>query len=392
MIERGHQVGIPAVFMRGGTSKAIIFKQSDLPEDKDLRHRFFLAAMGSPDPHGRQLDGMGGGLSSLSKICIIAPSARADADVDYTFVQIGVKDSVVDYDSACGNMTSAIGPFAVDEKLVDVARDGEVMVRIFSTNTGKIIHARFPVSDGHANVSGTTEIIGVSGSGAGVKLDFIDPGGARGRGVLPAGKAVTELELKTGKTISATLIDSGNPCIFVRAADVGLTGYESPDVLDADKAAMRHLEDIRRAASVAMGLAPDCEQAGKIQSVPKIAIVAVSGDYSTLSGEKISAEAYGISIRMISMGQAHRAIPVTGGLSAATAIRLSDNIVADAFDATTGEGIKIGTPSGVIDVDAIVDLSNPDMPDVKQASLWRSTRRLMEGLVLVPKEKLERNA
>lgn len=175
MIDRGHQWGVPAVFMRGGTSKAIIFKAADLPEDEDQRRQFFLAAMGSPDPHGRQLDGMGGGLSSLSKICIVGPSSIAEADVDYTFVQIGVKDTVVDYDSACGNMTSAIGPFAVDEGIIDTPPDGEVTIRIHSTNTGKIINARFEVREGLAVVSGTREIVGVAGTAAGVMLDLSIP-------------------------------------------------------------------------------------------------------------------------------------------------------------------------------------------------------------------------
>lgn len=389
MIKRGHQTGARAVFMRGGTSNALIFREADLPKNETQRHQFFLTAMGSPDPNGRQLNGMGGGVSSLSKICIVDPSEREDADVDYTFVQIGVKDDAVDYDSACGNMTSAIGPFAVDEKLVPPPADGETMVRIFSTNTGKIIQSRFAVCDGFAEVSGSTEIIGVAGSGAGVMLDFMDPGGARGRGVLPAGGAVEVLKLEGNRTVSATMIDCGNPCVFVAAADVGLTGMESPDVIDANKQAMALLEDIRRAASVAMGLTADLEKAAEIQSVPKIAVVAAPGDYQALSGEMITAESYGIAVRMISMGQAHKAIPVTGGLSVAAAVRLGTNLVGDAFGASRDAGVKIGTPSGVLDVDAVVDLSTPQDPVIKQASLWRTTRRLMEGLVLVPNEVLE---
>jgi len=389
MIDRGHQWGIPAVFMRGGTSKALVFKRSDLPGDDEHLRRFFLAAMGSPDAYGRQLDGMGGGLSSLSKICIVGPPSRDDADVDYTFVQIGIKDDAVDYDSACGNMTSAIGPFAVDEGLVEVPEDGEVCIRIHATNIGKIIHARFPVRDGLAEVSGDRSIIGVTGKGAGIRLEFIDPGNTRGFGLLPDGRGKAELHLTNGKTINATLIDSGNPCVFVRAQDFDLTGCEAPDVLDANNQLKQTLEELRCAASVKMGLAPDIAQAAHIQSVPKIAMIAEPQDYQTLAGELICRTSYDISVRMISMGQAHRAIPVTGALCVATATRLANTVFSDIISDTSQKEIRIGTPSGALEVDAVVDCPQPDRPEVKQASIWRTARRLMEGLVLMPKEKLK---
>jgi len=390
MHDRGHQWGIPAVFMRGGTSKAIIFKQSDLPEDDEQRRQFFLSAMGSPDPHGRQLDGMGGGLSSLSKICIVGPSLREDADVDYTFVQIGIKDDAVDYDSACGNMTSAIGPFAVNEGFVGKLDDGEVTIRIHATNMGQIIHSRFYVRDGLAVVSGERKIIRVSGSGAGVRLDFIEPGNTRGCGLLPGGKGPTQFELPDGSLIDTLLVDCGNPYVFVRAEEFGLNGCEMPDVLDADLDIMKNLEHLRQAASIKMSVAKDIEQAGDIQSVPKIALISQPKDYRALSGEVISAASYDISVRMISMGQAHRAIPVTGALCVAAAARLKDTLVENVISANGQNDLKIGTPSGVIEVNAIVDLSQDDNPQVKQASLWRTARVLMEGFVLVPKEKLER--
>ncbi len=390
MIDRGHQWGIPAVFMRGGTSKALVFKRSDLPEDDEHLRRFFLATMGSPDPYGRQLDGMGGGLSSLSKICIVGPGSRDEADVDYTFVQIGIKDDVVDYDSACGNMTSAIGPFAVDEGLVKVPQDGNVTIRIHATNLGKIIHSRFLVSDGLAAVSGETEIIGVTPDGAGIRLDFIDPGNARGHGLLPDGKATTHLDLPDGRTIKASLVDSGNPCVFVRAEDLGLAGCESPAELDANTYVLQSLEDVRRAASVKMGVAASFEQAGNIQSVPKIAVISSPVTYQTLSGENMVSTSYDISVRMMSMGQAHRAIPVTGALCVATASRLANTLVSDIVFARDHKSIRIGTPSGVLEVDAVVDIAKAGNPRAKQASIWRTTRRLMEGLVLVPKEVLEK--
>ncbi len=390
MIDRGHQWGVPAVFMRGGTSKALVFKRSDLPEDDECLHRFFLAAMGSPDIYGRQLDGMGGGLSSLSKICIVGPVSREDADVDYTFVQIGIKDDVVDYDSACGNMTSAIGPFAVDEGLVDVPQDGNVTIRIHATNIGKTIHSSFAVRDGLATVSGETEIIGVTPRGAGIRLDFIDPGNARGYGLLPAGTGTTHLELPDGRTIEATLVDSGNPCVFVRAEDFGLMGSECPEAIDANTPVMQSLEDARRAASVKMGVAASLKQAGTIQSVPKIAVIASPVTYQTLAGKNIESTSYDISVRMISMGQAHRAIPVTGALCAATTSRLANTLVCDVVSARPNMRLTIGTPSGILEVDAVVECPQAGNPRVKQASIWRTTRRLMEGLVLVPKETLEK--
>jgi len=390
MIDRGHQWGFPAVFMRGGTSKALVFKRSDLPDDEECLHRFFLAAMGSPDTYGRQLDGMGGGLSSLSKICIVGPASREDADVDYTFVQIGIKDDIVDYDSACGNMTSAIGPFAVDEGLVKVPQDGNVTIRIHATNMGKIIHSHFAVSDGLAVVSGETEIIGVAPSGAGIRLDFIDPGNARGHGLLPAETGTTQLQLPDGRTIEATLVDSGNPCVFVRAEEFGLKGSEYPETMEAKTPVMQSLEDVRRAASVKMGVAASVEQAGNIQSVPKIAVIASPVTYQTLSGKNIDSISYDISVRMLSMGQAHRAIPVTGALCVATASRLANTLVFDVLSDRDHNDIRIGTPSGVLEVDAVVECTQAENPRVKQASIWRTARRLMEGLVLVPKEILEK--
>ena len=390
MIDRGHQWGIPAVFMRGGTSKALVFKHSDLPQDQDLRRQIFLAAMGSPDANGRQLDGMGGGVSSLSKVCIVGPASREDADVDYTFVQIGIRDDVVDYSGACGNMTSAIGPFAVDEGLVDAPGDGDMTVRIHATNMSKIIHARFPVQNGRAEVSGARHIIGVAASAAGIRLDFIEPGNTQGSGLLPDGRGIMRLRWPDGNSVNATLVDSANPCVFVRAEALGLSGHESPDVLDADLTALQRLEHLRRAASVKIAVATDIEQAGIIQSIPKIAIIAEPADYQTLAGENIKAASYDISVRMISMGQAHRALPVTGGLCVATAAKLANTLVADIVSVADNKEVRIGTPSGVLDVNAVVDHALPDNPQVKQASIWRTARRLMEGLVLVPKEKLKR--
>src|SRR5260370_25754556 len=243
----------PAVFMRGGTSKAIMFHARDLPSDRAQWDAIFVAAMGSPDPYGRQLDGMGGGISSLSKACIIARSARDDSDVDYTFAQVQVREAQVDYKGNCGNMLSAVGPFAVDEGLVQAAGDSAT-VRIFNTNTRKLIHARFPLQDGRAKVEGELAIPGVHGTGAPLKLDFIAPCGATTRTLLPTGQPPAPLQVPRLRTLALSMVDAPNACAFLRAPDVGLTGPELPEELQANPAALPQLAAIRIAASPVMGI------------------------------------------------------------------------------------------------------------------------------------------
>ncbi len=385
MMVTGQQSGVPAVFMRGGTSNALIFKESDLPDDRKLRNAFFLAVMGSPDPNGRQLDGMGGGISSLSKVCIVGPSDREDADVDYTFAQVSVTEALVDYGGNCGNMSSAIGPFAVNQGLVDVQGDGLARVRILNTNTNKIIHATFPVLGGLAEVKGETSIMGVSGTGAAIDLDFLEPGGTRGRGVLPAGDAITRLELDNGAVYEVSLVDCANPHVFVSASSLGLTGLETPQELDANITAMDDLEQLRQRGSIAMGLTPTLSKAAGLQVVPKVAVVAPARDYSTLAGEMLTKDKYDFSVRMIAMGRCHRAIPLTGGLSAAAAVQIPGSLVhAHGSRSRSSDIIRIGTPSGVLEVDAKVTLDSADEPHVAKASVRRTARTLMQGIVFAP--------
>ncbi|MGD9846675.1 MAG: PrpF domain-containing protein, partial [Variibacter sp.] len=236
---------IKASFMRGGTSKAVMFRQSDLPRDRAEWDDIFLSLMGSPDPNGRQLDGMGGGVSSLSKVCVIGPPSRPDADVDYTFAQISIRDASVDYSANCGNMSSAIGPFAVEEGLAKAPRDGEAVVRIHNTNTSKIIVSRFTMTDGLAEVDGDLALDGVAGTASSIRLEFTDPGGTRTGKLLPTGHAVDTLALPDGTTIQASMVDAANPCVFVRAADVGKKGIELPDALEGDRAFLDRMEAIR---------------------------------------------------------------------------------------------------------------------------------------------------
>ena len=261
------QIQIPAVFMRGGTSKAIVFHARDLPRDRTLWDDIFLAAIGSPDPNGRQLDGMGGGLSSLSKICVVGPPTHPDADIDYTFAQVQIRDASVDHSINCGNMSAAMGPFAVDEGLIKVSGQ-EALVRIYNTNTKKFIHARFTVDDGMAAVDGDLSIQGVAGTGAPVRLEFRDPGGATTGKLLPTGNVIDTLDVPGIGKIRASLVDAAAAVCFLNAADLGLTGIEMPEALDASTKLVDKLERIRIAASVAMGIGKNVEDAARKRAVP----------------------------------------------------------------------------------------------------------------------------
>ncbi len=367
-----------AVFMRGGSSKGIFFHRDDVPADRQAQHRLFLSAIGSPDPYGRQLNGMGGGISSLSKVVMIAPSQHEQADVDYTFAQVAVSDPVVDFGSTCGNLSSAVGPFAVDEGLVS-GDDGERLVRIFNTNTSIMIHARFKVTDGVADVSGDYEIAGVSGTGARISLDFLDPGGSFTSGVLPTGNAVDSLEVAGVGRISASLVDVTNPSVFVDAADFGVSAGETPQQLDGNSTLMQQLDDARRQAAVLMGLAETPEQAGAAS--PRIALVSAPQSFIALDGRTVEASQMHINVRMLSMGNVHRAVPLTGGMCLAAACRIDGTVPARLC--APADDVLIGQPSGILDVGADV-IQHDDGWQVRSTRVYRTARRLMEGHVLVP--------
>lgn len=377
------QQRIPAVFMRGGTSKAVMFHARDLPAERDAWAPIFRSAIGANDPSGRQLDGMGGGVSSLSKVCVIGPPSRADADVDFTFAQIGVTNDTVDYAGNCGNMSSAIGPFAIDEGLVPKPIDGHAVVRIHNTNTSKIIVARFDVEQGEAAVDGAMTLDGVAGTGAPIRLEFMAPGGARTGKLLPTGRAVDTLDIPGLGRIEASLVDAANPCVFVDARALDCTGIEMPDAIERNTELQACLEAIRRAASVAMGIATDLDAAARIMSVPKVAMVAAPRTMQTLAGVTLGAADADIVVRMISVGQAHRAVPLTGALCLAVATRLAGTI-----PATLAKGlrpdvaeIRIANPSGITRVDAKV--TSGASPTAEYAAVYRTARRLFEGKVLV---------
>lgn len=376
------QIRIPATFMRGGTSKGLVFHARDLPADPAERDRLILAAMGSPDPYGRQLDGMGGGISSLSKICIVGPASHPDADVDYTFGQVAVDRATVDYAGNCGNMSSAVGPFAVDEGLVSMPADGEAAVRIHNTNTGKLIVSRFQVQDGEAATRGDFALDGVAGTAAPIRLEFLDPGGAKTGRLLPTGTAIDHLELD-GRKVQVSLIDAANPFVFIAAESLGMSATELPRDIQSNGALMEQLERLRRAGSVMMGIARDAQEAERIVSVPKIAMLARPADSRLLSGATLAAGQAQILARAISVGQAHNAIPLTGALCLAAACRVAGSVAQRLLAPEARDRITIGHPSGTIDVDAQVRPGS-DPVTIEQATVYRSARRLFKGVVYTP--------
>ena len=371
-----------AIFMRGGTSKALVLHRADLPADQADWTPIFLAAMGSPDPNGRQLDGMGGGVSSLSKICVVGPPSREDADVDYTFAQIAIGSAQVDYSANCGNMSSAIGPFALDERLVAVPDGGEAVVRIHNTNTGKIIVARFAMEDGRAAVEGDLVLDGVGGSGSSIRLDFHDPGGARTGRLLPTGNATDRLAIPGLGEMELSLVDAANPCVFVAAATLGARGTELPQALEQDGGLLARLEAIRCHASVAMGLTQTLTEAAEVPGVPKVALVAAPAIAPTLTGRTLAPGDMDILVRMISNGQPHRAVPLTGALCLAAACRVPGSVPYRLLaEAARSGAVRIGHPSGVVLVAAEVETGQGGV-HIRQATVYRTARRLFQGEVL----------
>ena len=361
---------IRAVFMRGGTSRALFFHQADLPAAGAARDHILLAALGSPDPYGRQLDGLGGGISSLSKACIIGPNTHPDADVDYTFAQVHVTAPAVDYTGNCGNCSSAVGPFAIDEGMVTYT-EGETVVRIHNTNTQKLIVARVPVAGGEAVVEGDFELPGVPGRGARIALDFLDPGGAGTGRLLPTGRARDVVE-----GVAASLVDATNPMVFVRAQDLGLSGTERPEAVDADRALSARLQAIRVAAARMMDIPGSA-------ATPKVAVVAPPAPFTALDGTAYGAEQADLVARVISMGNCHRAFALTAAMGLAVAARIEGTVVRECVTAPDGGDLRLGHPSGVLPVAASVGVRD-GAPWAERVTVYRTARRLMEGFVRVP--------
>lgn len=373
---------VPALFMRGGTSKALMFRRADLPANQSDRDAIFLSAMGSPDRHGRQLNGMGGGNSSLSKVCVVGPSSRDDADVDYTFAQVMIDEARVDYSINCGNMSSAVGPFAVFRGLANATvKDGETAIRIFNTNTSKVIVSTFAVKDGMPVEEGTLEIPGVAGSGAPIRLDFLEPGGATTGRLLPGGAVTQWVDVPGIGRIEMSLVDAANACVFVTADSVGMTGTEMPEDIQNDAALMHKLMTVRAHGSVAMGIAATVEEAMKKKSAPFFGVVTPPQDFDALSGDRVKAAATDLNVRVIASGQPHRALPLTISLCTAVAARIQGSIVErntrpSAADAAS---IRLAMPSGILTVDAKVDLKDGQW-SARRGSFYRTMRRLFDGV------------
>jgi 2-methylaconitate cis-trans-isomerase PrpF len=368
------QHSLPAAYYRGGTSRAVFFKQSDLPPLRKDWAPIFRNVIGSPDPYGRQLDGLGGGISSLSKVCVVSAPTHADADVDYTFVSLGVKNDDVDYSSNCGNMISAVGPFAVDSRLFPVLdEDISTEVRIHNTNTGKIIRSSFPVVEGEAAASGDFAIDGVAGTAARVQLDFVDPAGSVTGVLLPTGSVTDDFD-----GVRATCIDVGNPCVFVRASELGVEGDLTPEEIAAHVDLLPRLDSIRRQAGVKMGIASEVESVPG--SVPKICMVAEPDGQASRGGElKQTSADVDLLARALSVGQPHKAVPITVALALAAAARVDGSTVAGVVsqDPVDRAGITIGHASGNLLVGADFDADGA----LISATVFRTARRLFEGMI-----------
>ena len=360
---------IRAVYMRGGTSRCLVFHEKDLPPAGLERDQILLAALGSPDPYGRQLDGLGGGISSLSKACVIGPPSHPEAQVDYTFAQVEVSKPVVDYTGNCGNCSSSVGPFAIDERLVP-STEGETVVRIHNTNTKKLIVAHVPVAGGEAAVEGDFELPGVAGRGARIALDFVDPGGAGTGRLLPTCHARDTID-----GVATSCVDATNPVVFVRAKDLGLTGAETPQAMDADRDLSARLERIRVAAAEMMGIPGSAAN-------PKVAVVAPPAAFAALDGARYGADHVDLLARVISMGNCHRAFALTSAMCLAVAARIDGTVVSEC-DASRRGDVRLGHPSGVLPIAASVG-TRDGRPFAERVTVYRTARRLMEGFVRVP--------
>ncbi len=385
------QIAVRATYMRGGTSKGVFFTPADLPasarHDPAARDRLMLRVIGSPDPYGKHIDGMGAATSSTSKVVLVSKSERPGCDVDYLFGAVSIESPVVDWSGNCGNLTSAVGPFAIRRGLVDAPRDGVATVRIWQANIGKRIIAHVPMREGEVVELGDFELDGVAFPAAEIRLEFLDPGaGEDGEcgAMFPTGHRTDRLEVPGIGTLEATLINAGNPSIFIDAGAVGLHGTEMPPEIDGNAALLERLERIRAHATVAMGLAASPEEATASRPhTPKIAFVSPPAAYTASSGKPVNAGDVDLVARIMSMGKAHHAMTGTGAVAIAVASTIPGTIVHRLLAGGTSGRVRFGHPSGTLVVGAEAAESNGDWT-VTKAIMSRSARRLMDGQVFVP--------
>ena len=382
---------IPAVFMRGGTSRAVFFSEAAVrPYAAGVRDAIILTALGSPDPYGRQIDGLGGGISSLSKAAIIGRCDGPEADVTFNFAQVDVHRPFVDWSGTCGNMSAAVGPFAIDEGLVQ-AVEPVTRVWVLATNTGKRFIAHVPVQDGRAAVEGDAVVDGVPGTGAGIALEYLEPGGTLGGDLLPTGQPRQGMTLSNGHRISVSLVDAALPMAYVRAAELAADATRSAPELDADTALQAVLEEIRCRAAVLFGLADDVEQAAEtVKAVPKVALVAPPAAYVSSAGKAIDADRVDVVARAISMRNTHRTFPGTASMCTAVAAAVEGTVVHEVARPERGARLRLGHPAGVMQVAAQVHQKDGAW-QVESVTTQRTARRIMEGAVLVPPSAMAGN-
>jgi probable AcnD-accessory protein PrpF len=387
------QIRIPATYMRGGTSKGVFFRLDDLPERARVpgpaRDALLLRVIGSPDPYGKQIDGMGGATSSTSKTVILSKSTRPDHDVDYLFGQVSIDKAFVDWSGNCGNLSAAVGPFAIANGLVDAARvpaDGRATVRIWQANIGKTIVAHVPVTGGQVQETGDFELDGVTFPAAEVELEFLDPAAEEegaGGSMFPTGNLVDALEVPGVGTLEATMINAGIPTIFVDAKAVGYTGTELQDAINGDPQALARFETIRAHGARRMGLIRDLAEAGKRQHTPKVAFVAPPAAYVASSGKRVEAADVDLLVRALSMGKLHHAMMGTAAVAIGTAAAIPGTLVNRAAGGGERTAVRFGHPSGTLRVGAEARLVGGEW-QVTKAIMSRSARVLMEGFVRVP--------
>jgi len=380
---QGDQVRIPCVIYRGGTSKAVIIKRNDLPPEQPLRNRLLMSIFGSPDP--RQVDGLGGGDTLTSKFALIGPPTREGTDVDYTFAQVSPDRPIVDWKGNCGNISSAVGPFAIDEGLVD-AVEPVTTVRIHQVNMDRVIIAHIPTEGGRPRVEGDFAIDGCPGMGAKIDLDFGDFAGSTTGKLLPTGNEVDRLDVEGVGKIEASIVDAANPLVFLRARDLGLTGIETPNEIDTNAKLMDKLERIRGKAAQMIGLVEDWRKAAtESLYIPFIAYVREPVAYpSWTTGKEIKAEDVDVVSRLLFMGWTHKTYPITGTVATGVAARIPGTIVNEMLPKRTErkKTVEIGHPAGVVSIEAEV-AKNGSQFEIRKAMVGRTARRIMEGYTFV---------
>lgn len=391
------QIKIAATYMRGGTSKGVFFRLQDLPEAAQVpgaaRDALLLRVVGSPDPYAKQIDGMGGATSSTSKTVILSRSTKPGHDVDYLFGQVSIDSAFVDWSGNCGNLSAAVGPFAISNGLVDasrIPRNGIATVRIWQANIGKTIIAHVPITDGAVQETGDFELDGVTFPAAEVQLEFMDPAadeeGAAGA-MFPTGRLVDDLDVPVdvvpAGTLKATLINAGIPTIFLNAADLGYTGTELQDAINGDPKALARFETIRAYGAVMMGLIRNADEATTRQHTPKVAFVAPPKDYVASSGKPVAAKDVDLLVRALSMGKLHHAMMGTAAVAIGTAAAIPGTLVNLAAGGGERQAVRFGHPSGTLRVGAEAVRTGADWT-VTKAVMSRSARVLMEGWVRVP--------